>query len=77
MDDLRRVVVEEQENCALIGEEIRRAFGDDHVLRCITGAAAPAAPTVADHRPLVDEAIAWFQGETVVRNKSRGERASE
>jgi hypothetical protein len=75
MDDLRRVVVEEDENRALIGAEIRRAFGDDHVLRCITGVAAPKAPTVDDHKPLVDQAIAWFEGETIERTARRGERS--
>jgi hypothetical protein len=73
MDDLRRVVVEEQENRALIGEEIRRVFGEGHVLRCVSVTAAPA-PSVAEHRPMVDQAIAWFQGETVVRSTRKGER---
>jgi DNA polymerase-3 subunit gamma/tau len=69
MDDLHRVVVEEQENRALIGEEIRRAFGDAHALRCVSGAAAAARPSAQDVKPLVDQAIAWFDGEVIERTK--------
>jgi hypothetical protein len=74
MDDLRRVVVEEQENRALIGEEIRRAFGDTRLLRCVTGVASPARTAVDEVKPLVDQAIAWFEGEAVERPASREER---
>jgi DNA polymerase-3 subunit gamma/tau len=70
MDDLRRVVVEENENRALIGEEIRRVFGEGCALRCVTGA-APARPTVEDVRPLVDRAIAWFDGEAIAPPANR------
>jgi len=78
MDDLHRVVVEEQENRALIGEEIRRAFGDSHALRCVSGASAAATARTAaqDLKPLVDQAIAWFDGEVIERTK-RGEAAPE
>jgi hypothetical protein len=69
MDDLRRVVVEEQENRALIGEEVRRAFGDECVLRCVTTATTPVREVVASHAPLVDQAIEWFQGEAIERTK--------
>ena len=80
MDDLHRVVVEEQENRALIGEEIRRAFGDLHALRCVTGESAGGAamprPTAQDLKPMVDQAIAWFEGEVIERAR-RGETPPE
>jgi len=78
MDDLHRVVVEEQENRALIGEEIRRAFGDMHALHCVSGAGASeiARQAAQDLKPLVDQAIAWFDGEVIERTK-RGEAAPE
>ena len=71
MDDLRRVVVEEQENRALIGEEIRRVFGAEGTLRCVSGTAGDTA--VDDVKPLVDRAIAWFDGEAIDR-RPREER---
>jgi len=74
MDDLHRVVVEEQENRALIGEEIRRAFGDSRRLRCVAADASPARAAEDDVKPLVDRAIAWFEGEAVERPRNREER---
>src|SRR5262249_53533347 len=67
MDDLHRVVVEEQENRALIGEEIRRVFGDTHALHCVSGDGTPALARQAaqDFKPLVEQAIAWFDGEVI------------
>ena len=69
MDDLRRVVVEEQENRALIGEEIRRVFGAEGTLRCVSGTAGDKA--VDDVKPLVDRAFAWFDGEAIKERPAR------
>jgi hypothetical protein len=77
MDDLHRTVVEEKENRALLDAEVRRAFGRSLALRCVPpGRVAKAAPAVADVRPLVDQAIAWFQGDVIERG-ARAEQAGE
>jgi DNA polymerase-3 subunit gamma/tau len=77
MDDLHRTVVEEKENRALLDAEVLRAFGRSLALRCVPpGRVAKAAPAVADVRPLVDQAIAWFQGDVIERG-ARAEQAGE
>jgi len=80
MDDLHRAVVEEGENRALIAAEVRRAFGRGLDLRCVPPqGASPAVrpPALQDVRPLVDQAIAWFEGETIERKATRTERPRE
>jgi DNA polymerase-3 subunit gamma/tau len=78
MDDLHRTVVEEKENRALLAAEVARAFGRPLALRCVPpGREAPARPTVADMRPLVDQAIAWFQGDVIERGARGSERTGE
>jgi DNA polymerase III subunit gamma/tau len=75
MDDLHRTVVEEKENRALLDTEVRRAFGRSLALRCAPpGREAPRPPAVSDVRPLVDQAIAWFQGDVIERT-ARGAEA--
>jgi len=78
MDDLHRAVVEEKENRALIAGEIGRAFGRALELRCVPPEGAP--PTVRpasleDVRPMIDQAIAWFQGDIIERGGRRTERS--
>lgn len=68
MDDLHRAVVEEKDNRAMLMEELARAFGRPVSLRCVTGEgalAAPRPPALADVKPLVDQAIAFFDGEVI------------
>ena len=75
MDDLHRTVVEEKDNRAIVVAEIARAFGTALELRCAPLAEAglePASPT--DYRPLVDQAIAWFQGDPIERPTPKRER---
>ncbi len=75
MDDLHRTVVDEKENRAIVMAEIGRAFGSALELRCAPLAEAglePASPT--DDRPLVDQAIAWFQGDPIERPTAKRER---
>jgi DNA polymerase-3 subunit gamma/tau len=68
MDDLHRTVVEEKENRALVVEAIARAFNRPLALRVAPLAAAGLAPPApVDYRPLVDQAIAWFQGDPIER----------
>jgi len=77
MDDLHRTVVDEKENRAIVMAEIGRAFGSALELRCAPLAEAglePASPT--DDRPLVDQAIAWFQGDPIERPTPKRERTS-
>jgi hypothetical protein len=78
MDDLHRTVVEEKENRALLDGEVRRAFGRSLALRCVPpGEAKAGPPAVADVRPLVDQAIAWFQGDVIERGARGAEGARE
>ena len=78
MDDLHRTVVEEKENRAIVVAEIVRAFGTPLELRCAPLAEAGLeAPTPTDYRPLVDQAIAWFQGDPIERPTPKRERNFE
>ena len=69
MDDLHRAVVEEQENRALLDEEVRLAFGRPLALRCagLADDERPKRPNDADVRPMVARALEWFQGEAIER----------
>jgi DNA polymerase-3 subunit gamma/tau len=78
MDDLHRTVVEEKENRALLATEVRRAFGRPLTVRCVPPVGdgqQRAAP--ADVRPLVDQAIAWFQGDVIERTARKAERSGQ
>jgi DNA polymerase-3 subunit gamma/tau len=77
MDDLHRAVVEESENRAILAGEVHRAFGRPLVVRCVpAGAASPRPAALEDVRPLVDQAIAWFQGDVIERGARKAERTS-
>jgi len=68
MDDLHRTVVEEKENRALVIEAIAHAFNRPLGLKVAPLAAAGLTPPApVDYRPLVDQAIAWFQGDPIER----------
>jgi hypothetical protein len=76
MDDLHRTVIDEKDNRALLFAEVRRAFGRPLALRCVPPdpqALARQAPP--DVRPLVDQAIAWFDGDVVERSAQRTEES--
>ena len=78
MDDLHRAVVEESENRAILAAEVRRAFGRSLALRFVPPVPeAPRRPAPEDVRPLVDQAIAWFQGDVIEGTGRRAERAGE
>ncbi len=76
MDDVHRAVVEDKENRALVADEARRAFGRPLELQCAPlGADEIRRPKAReDVIPMVDQAIAWFEGEAIERNDRRGER---
>jgi DNA polymerase-3 subunit gamma/tau len=69
MDDLHRAVLDEKENRTIALEEIGRAFGRPIELRCLPldAAAAPAAPP-PDVKPMIENAIRWFQGDIIERS---------
>jgi DNA polymerase-3 subunit gamma/tau len=69
MDDMRRAIVEDQENRALLDEEVRAAFGRPLALRCagLADDERPKRPNDADVRPMVARALEWFQGEAIER----------
>jgi hypothetical protein len=77
MDDLHRNVIEEKDNRSLVMEEVSRAFGRPLALRCAPAnaaagvAAPPTAPAAKDVTPLIDQAIAWFQGDVIERRSER------
>ena len=76
-DDLHRAVVEEKENRALVVGEAGRVFGRPLELRLVPLAEAGLGPPQpADYRPLVDQAIAWFQGDPIERSAPRPERTT-
>jgi DNA polymerase III subunit gamma/tau len=77
MDELHRAVVEESTNRALLLEEAQRAFGRALEVRCTAAVAGPPRPVQdADVKPLIDRAIAWFEGD-IIERPDRGERTSE
>ena len=76
MDDLHRTVVDERENRGLVEHHALAAFGRRLSLRCRVGEGAPARPSRDDVRPMVERAIAWFEGDIIerqVRDSGRNE----
>jgi hypothetical protein len=66
MDDLHKAVVDEKENRAIIAGEVAQAFGRPLIVQCVPlEGGAPARPSASDVEPLIDRAIAWFEGEVV------------
>jgi DNA polymerase-3 subunit gamma/tau len=66
MDDLHKAVVDEKENRAIIAGEVAQVFGRPLIVRCVAlEGDAPPRPSAADVEPLIDRAIAWFEGEVV------------
>ncbi|OGF18161.1 MAG: DNA polymerase III, subunit gamma and tau [Candidatus Eisenbacteria bacterium RBG_16_71_46] len=75
-DELHRTVIDEQENRAIVAEELERAFGRPLRLRCVPpdAQALPSRPSEADLKPLIDRAIAWFEGDIIERTDRGSER---
>jgi DNA polymerase III subunit gamma/tau len=74
-DQLHRTVIEEKENRAIVEEELSRAFGRAVALACATGDDPPRRPpALEDVRPMIEQAIAWFDGEAVPPRARRNER---
>src|SRR5262245_19311793 len=66
MDDLHRAVVDEKENRAIIAGEVAQVFGRPLAVQCVAlEGGAPPRPSATDVEPLIDHAIAWFEGEVV------------
>jgi DNA polymerase-3 subunit gamma/tau len=75
MDDLHRAVVDEKENRAIILAALAASFGGSPGLRCMPlGESAPAPLTDLDVKPMIERAIAWFEGEVIDPNRPRPER---
>jgi DNA polymerase-3 subunit gamma/tau len=73
MDDLHAAVVNEKDNRALLAEELQRAFGRVLQVRrvALTDAPEPPRPPAnEDVGPLVDQAIAFFDGEVIEPRRS-------
>jgi hypothetical protein len=67
MDDLHRSVVDERVNRELVESEAATVFGRALTLRCVAPdpGDVPRPRQEADVRPLVERAIAWFDGDPV------------
>jgi hypothetical protein len=66
MDDLHRAVVDEKENRSIIAAALAQCFGRPVGVRCVAPVAgASAAPADADVKPMIDRAIAWFEGDVI------------
>jgi DNA polymerase-3 subunit gamma/tau len=77
MDELHRAVIEEAGNQTMLVEEVQRGFGRPLEVRCTAAVAAPPRPVQdADVKPMIDRAIAWFDGDVIERD-GHGERTSE
>jgi DNA polymerase-3 subunit gamma/tau len=78
MDELHMAVVGEQENRALIVEEVGRAFGRPLALHCVLPVAcAPVRrPGPEDVKPMIERAMEWFEGEVIERPTRPAERAN-
>ena len=64
MDPLHRSVVDERDNRAMVERAVADVFGAPLALRCVMEDAA-APPRAVDLKPLVDRAIAWFEGDVI------------
>jgi DNA polymerase-3 subunit gamma/tau len=70
MDDLHRSVVEERENRGILIEEVARVFGRALAVHCAPLAAgAVQRPAEQDVRPLIERAVAWFEGDIIERGR--------
>ncbi len=65
MDALHRSVIDERDNRALVERVVAESFGTPLALRCEVATQAPPRPRAADLKPLVDRAIAWFEGDVI------------
>ncbi|HET9326227.1 MAG TPA: DNA polymerase III subunit gamma/tau [Candidatus Eisenbacteria bacterium] len=65
MDSLHRSVVDEQENRAMVERVMTDTFQKTLALSCVIETAPAERPRAADLKPLVDRAIAWFEGDLI------------
>lgn len=82
MDELHRNVIEERENRAIVVDEVARAFGRRLAVHCTVLAAGPPRRSGdQDVKPMIERAIAWFEGDIVERGRAgertQGERIQE
>jgi len=67
-DDLHATVIDEKENRTIVNDAIRQVFAAHVAFRCVRPSQplpARARPTTADLQPMIDHAIAFFDGESV------------
>jgi hypothetical protein len=77
MDDLHRAVIDEKENRVLLGEEVRRVFGEALAIQSAPLEAAREAgrmPSAEETRAMVEKALDWFGGEAVTTPQRSDER---
>jgi DNA polymerase III subunit gamma/tau len=73
MDELHRNVIEERQNRAIVADEVARAFGRRLAVHCTVLAGTPLRASDQDVKPMIERAIAWFEGDVVERGRV-GER---
>ena len=71
MDALHRSVVDERDNRALVERHVAERFGMSLTLQCMV-AGANLRREAEDLTPLVERAIAWFEGEMISRPRETG-----
>jgi hypothetical protein len=77
MDEVHRMVVDDQDNHAIVLAELTPVFGRPLALRCQAPEAGrtPARAT-QDLKPAIDRAVAFFQGEIIERPRREERRPS-
>lgn len=77
MDDLHRSVVDERDNRALVEQQIAATFGRALPLLCVRldPNDLPRPRMENDVRPLVERAIAWFEGDPIQKPEREAPRS--
>jgi hypothetical protein len=76
-DDLHRSVLDESDNRARVTTAATSAYGRPMTVRYTRQAnGAPRPPVMEDVRPMIDRAIAWFEGD-VIERPGRGSERTE
>jgi len=76
-DDLHRSVLDESENRARVTTAASSVFGRPMTVRYTRAQnGAPKPPVMEDVRPMIDRAIAWFEGD-VIERPGRGSERTE
>jgi len=76
MDALHRSVVDEHDNRGMVEQVMADTFKTPLKLSCVPETTAAERPRAADLKPLVDRAIAWFEGDLIQPSGDAGRSSS-